>query len=129
MRWIVSLLIGLAVGIVVGLYLGWERFPVEYIDSPMSSLSQEHKDAYTLMIAAGYVVDRDALGAVQRLRLLDPNNQQFNVPIYVQEVTERFITNSRSLQEIRYLVALAEGLGRLTPVMEPYRQLSPGAGT
>ena len=42
----------------------------------------------------------------------------------VQEMAERYISSSRDLREIRYLVALSEGLGRLTPLMEPFRQLS-----
>ena len=49
------------------------------------------------MIASGYQTDGDALGAVERLRLLGVDN----VPEYVQTVTERFITNSRDLGEIR----------------------------
>jgi hypothetical protein len=44
-----------------------------------------------------------------------------NVPAYIQDTTERYITNSRDIDDIRALVALSEGLGRLTPIMEPYR--------
>ena len=45
------------------------------------------------------------------------------MPVYVQEVAERYITNSRDVDDIRPLVALADGLGRLTPIMEPYREV------
>jgi hypothetical protein len=68
------------------------------------------------MIAAGYLADGDASGAVERLSVLGVDN----VPLYVQELTERYITNSRDIEDIRHLVALADGLGRLTPIMEPY---------
>lgn len=112
-----SLLVGLAIGLALGLYLGWGPFPVEYLNSPVSNLDQRYKDDYTVMIAAGYQVDGDPVAAVERLRFL----QVENGPAYVQEVTERYITNSNSIDDIYLLVALAEGLGRLTPLMEPYR--------
>lgn len=119
-RFLISLVAGLIVGIGLGLFLGWVQFPVEYVDSPASGLSQRYKDNYTVMIAGGYVVDRDLSGAIDRLRILGVDN----APQHVQDVTERFITNSRDVDDIRPLVVLAEGLGRLTPIMEPYRQVS-----
>lgn len=123
-RFFLSLIMGFIIGIFVGLYFGWVQFPVEYIDSPMSDLEQRAKDDYTVMIAAGYDFDAEVLGAVERLRRLGVDN----VPEYVQSVTERFITNSRDLSDIRLLVNLSNGLGRLTPIMEPF--LAPiGGGT
>lgn len=119
-RFLLSLFIGLLVGVGVGLYLGWVQFPVQYVDSQASGLGQRYKDEYTVMIANGYAADRDVNGAVQRIRILGVDN----VPVYVQEVTERYITNSRHVDDIRPLVALAEGMGRLTPLMEPYRAVS-----
>jgi hypothetical protein len=119
-RFIISLLIGLAVGVGLGLYLGWVQFPKQYINSPITDLSPRYKDEYTVMIATGYSADRDLVGAVERLRVLGVEN----IPAYVQETTERYITNSRNVDDIRYLVILAEGLDRLTPIMEPYRQVS-----
>lgn len=116
-RFLLSIIIGLIVGTAVGLYLGWGVFPVEYLNSPASNLAPEYKEQYTIMVAAGYQADRDPIGAVNRLRVLGVDN----VPSYVQEMTERFITNSRNVEQIRYMVALSEGLGRLTPIMEPYR--------
>ena len=121
-RFFLSLIIGLVLGTLLGLYLGWVQFPVEYVDSPMSDLDQLAKDDYTVMIAAGYEYDGDALGVVERLRLL----QVDNVPEYVERVTERFITNSRDLRDIRLLVNLSNGLRRLTPIMEPF--LAPSGG-
>lgn len=120
LRFIISLVIGLVIGTGVGLYLGWVQFPVEYVNSPASALSQRYKDEYTVLVAGGYLADRDVTGAIQRLRVLGVEN----VPDYVQQITERFITNSRDVNEIRYLVALAEGLGRTSSLFEPYRILS-----
>lgn len=119
MRFILSLLIGLAVGFGLGLYLGWVQFPVEFVNSPITDLAPRFRDEYTVMIATGFAADRDLVGAVERLRILGVEN----IPAYVQETTERYITNSRNVDDIRYLVVLAEGMDRLTPIMEPYRQV------
>ena len=124
LRFVISLLIGLVVGLGLGLYLGWVQFPVEYINSPASDLSPRYKDEFTVMVAAGYTADRDLNGAIERLRLLGVAN----LPAHVQETAERFITNSQALPDIAHLVGLAEGLGRLTPVMEPYRPVLPAEG-
>lgn len=118
-RLLVSLLIGLALGAGLGLLLGWELFPVEYVDSPLSLLDPEYKEAYTVMIAYGYVADRDLEGAVERLQRLNVTN----VAGYVQDLAERYITQSRSIDDTRYLVALAEAMGRFTDLMQPYQLL------
>ena len=121
-RFLTSLLLGLILGALIGLYVGWVQFPVEYVDSPMQDLEPRAKDDYTVMIATSYHYDKDGLGAVERLRLLGVDN----VPEYVQSTTERFITNSRDLNDIRLLVNLSNGLGRLTPIMEPFLDLTGG---
>jgi hypothetical protein len=122
-RFLVSFFVALLLGVGLGLYLGWVQFPVQYVDSPASALARQHKDDYTVMIAAGYSTDGDLNGAIERLRLLGEEN----IPAYIQEVAERYITNSRNVEDIRLLVNLAQGVGRLTPIMEPYRQLvTPG---
>jgi hypothetical protein len=124
-RFLVSLIIGLIVGIGAGLYLGWVQFPVEFVNSPASALAREYKDDYTVMIAAAFAQDQDLGGAVERLRVLGVEN----IPAYVLEVTERFITNSQNVNDIRLLVGLYEGLaGRVTPMMDPYRQVGTSGG-
>lgn len=119
-RFFLSLLIGVVLGVAGGLLVGWTQ-PVQLLNSPASLLAQRYKDEYVVMVAAGYLDDNDLGGALERLRLLGVAN----IPAYVQEVTERYISNSQNVNEIRYLVSLAEGVGRLTPIMEPYRQLFP----
>src|SRR5689334_2301750 len=112
-RFLVSLIIGLVVGVGAGLYLGWVQFPVEFVNSPASALAREYKDDYTVMIASAFAQDQDIGGAVERLRVLGVEN----IPAYVLEVTERFITNSQNVNDIRLLVGLYEGLaGRVTPM-------------
>ncbi len=121
MRFIFSLLGGIFIGLLSGLFIGWVVAPTEYVNSPMTALAQRWRDEYTVMIAAGYAVDRDLNGALERLRRLGVPN----VPQYVQEITERYITNSRNVADIRLLVRLAEGFGRLTPLMQDFRSLTP----
>lgn len=120
-RFLISLMVALVIGGLIGLYLGWIQFPVQFVNSPAASLTERYKDEYTVMIAAGYLKDGDLSGALDRLRVLGVQN----IPAHVQFVTERYISNSRDANDIAFLVALAEAVGRLTPIMEPYRQLQP----
>jgi hypothetical protein len=125
-RFLVSLTFGVVVGLTLGLFLGWGPFPVEYSNSPATALAQTHKDDYVVMVADGFLVDADVTSALERMRVLEVEN----IPEYVQSVTERYISNSRDLDDIRSLVGLSEALGRLTPIMEPYRDVTvPGADT
>ncbi len=119
-RFFLSAVVGVAVGLLIGLFLGWQISPVEYRNSPIKALSEAYKDEYTRLVAGGYLADGDLSGAVERLRVLGVPN----IPQYVQDMAERYISNSRDLKDIRYLVALSEGLGRLTPLMENFRQYS-----
>ena len=122
-RLLASLFVGSVIGVGIGLLLGWGPFKVVIVDNPASRLHEQYKDDYTIMVAAGFLVDGDALGAVERLRVLGVPN----APEYVQNVTERFITNSRNIEDIRKLVALLEALvgqDRLPDMMRPYRMIN-----
>ncbi len=119
MRGLIAFLAAAVIGIGIGLFVGWVALPVETIDSGMGRLAPRHIDEYTLMIAYGYVNDGDLGGAITRLRPLEVDN----LPEHIQTTTERFISTSRRVEDIRALVALAEGVGRLTPIMEPYRRV------
>jgi hypothetical protein len=123
-RFLLSFVAALILGLLLGLYLGWVQFPVKYTDSTADRLAQRYKDEYTVMVANSYLDDNDLTGALERMRLLGVDN----VPAYIQDTTERYITNSSGVDDIRALVGLSSGLGRLTPIMEPYRALSaPGS--
>ncbi len=115
-RYIGSLLIGVLIGLVVGVFLGWEQFPVEYTNSSLSALAPQFQEEYTVMVAEGYQHDRDIEAALERLRPL----QKDNIFSYIQDLTERYISQS-NIPAIGPMVALAEAVGRLTPVMESYR--------
>ena len=116
-RFLLSFFAALIIGTLLGLYLGWVQFPVKYTDSSADRLAQRYKDEYTVMVANAYLDDGDLTAALERMRLLGVEN----VPAYIQDTTERYITNSRDVTEIRALVTLSSGLGRLTPIMQPYQ--------
>ena len=123
-RFLRSLIPGLLVGMLAGAYLGWIQFPSQSRLSELPDLAQPYQDEYSVMIAAGYVSDGDALGALERLSLLEVDDVLANL----REATERIIkASSRSLDDIRLLVALNERLGQLTPMMEPFRALTEGS--
>jgi hypothetical protein len=114
-RYLGSLLIGVIVGLAVGIFLGWEQFPVEYTNSPLSALAPRHQEEYTLLVAEGYQYDGDINGALERLQPLGKDN----IFDYIQDLTERYISQS-NVPAIPPLVALAQAVGRLTPIMEIY---------
>jgi ABC-type xylose transport system permease subunit len=120
MRFLVSLIIGVIVGGIIGALLGWGVFATIPTNVPTETLAGQYKEEYLLMIAGGYWEDADILGAFERLKILNVEN----IPQFVQDVTEQYITSSRAVAEIYLLVALSEGFGRLTPIMQPYRQVN-----
>ena len=123
LRFARSLILGLLLGTLAGLYFGWIQFPSDLRNSAMQDLTQRYLDEYTVMIAAGYAVDRDAAGALERLAPLEVDDPAD----FLRRATERIIsTSSRELDEIRLLVGLANGLAQLTPMMEPFLDLSGG---
>ena len=104
-RFILSFIAALIIGALLGLYLGWVQFPVKYTDSSAERLAQRYKDEYTVMVANAYLDDSDLTGALERMRLLGVEN----VPAYIQDTTERYITNSSNVSDIRALVAFRAG--------------------
>lgn len=125
LRFLFSLVIGLAIGAGIGLYVGWVQSPVEFVNSPASSLAERYQDEFVVMVSGGYLTDGDLGGAVERLQILGAPN----IPALVQETAEKFISDSRNVDDIRKLVALAEAMGRLTPIMDPYRRVTVPGGS
>ena len=118
-----SLILGLLIGTLVGLFFGCFPFPPDARNSALPDLSQRFRDEYSVMIAAGYAVDRDLAGALERLSLL----QVDHISSYLEKATERIIrTSARDLGDIQLLVRLAHDLGRMTAVMAPFLVLDSG---
>ena len=122
-RFLRSLFLGLVLGGLLGLYLGWVQFPLQLYRGDLTELAQSFRDDYAVMIAAGFAADGDVQGALDRLNHLHVDD----IPRYIQRLTERVIASSaRDVRDIRLLVALARGMGRLTPPMEPFLDLGGG---
>jgi hypothetical protein len=123
-RFAIALAIGGVLGLALGVYLGWVQFPVQTINGSIRSLSPVEKDRYTVMVAEGYEVDGNVDESIRRLQLLGVSD----VPGYVRDVTERFISvnGSGDATDIRQLVALAQALHALTPPMQAF---APPTGT
>ncbi len=119
-RFVLSIVIGLFLGSAIGLYIGWVAAPVERIQSPLADLSRRYKDEYTVMVAAAYQVDGDVNEAIRRLQPLFATGS--NIPLYVRDVTERYISESGTGKEtdIRNLVVLSRALGYYTPLMQAF---------
>lgn len=122
-RFIGSLLIAMILGISLGVYLGWEQFPATQAESPMCLLAEPHREEYTLIVARGFQTDQDRNAAMRRLLPLnadnspmcEQNNRIDNIPAWVQEVTERYLTRSADLRDICDLAALSSAFGRQIP--------------
>ncbi len=109
-----GLLLGLLAGWLLGQVLGTGLFSADFADGQGARL----RDDYVLMVATAYAGDGNLPAAWRRLRAVAAGESV----TWLQTTTERFIANSRNVQDIRRLVALVEGLERLTPAMEPWRQ-------
>lgn len=120
MRFIGSLIVGLVIGAIMGVILGWGIFAPTPVNVAPETLATRYQEEYLLMVAGGYWEDADILGAFERLQVLNVEN----VPQFVRTVTEKYISTSRSVEEIYILVALSEGFGQLTEIMRPYRQVN-----
>lgn len=120
LRFARSLILGLLLGSLAGCYFGWIQFPPARRSSAISDLAQRYRDEYTVLVAAGYAVDGDAAGALDRLGKLNVAD----IPLYLQKTTERIIhASARDLDDIRLLARLARDLGGATPLMEPFLAL------
>jgi len=122
-RLIFSIVIGLGVGLAIGLFIGWNVAPVQYVESPLSGMSQHYTDDYTVMVASAYQVDGDLVEALHRLQPL----RVVSIPQYVRDVTERYISESGTGNEndIRTLVVLSRAFGYYTPPMQAFAGPTP----
>ena len=124
-RYLISFLLGVLPGIGIGFLIGNVLVPATVVEGSIPALETSYQEAYTLMVAHGYENDQDADGALDRLSVLGVSN----IPLYIQELTERYINTSQHISNVELLVGLSEGLGRLSPIMEPFRNLTSARST
>jgi hypothetical protein len=100
------LLTGLLIGLVLGIGYAWALSPLEYVDTPPSSLRADFKDEYRYLIAASYRVTGNLDRARARLALLgDPD------PVAaLGEQAQRMLAASAPTGAIRLVTDLAEAV-------------------
>jgi len=105
------LITGLVIGIVLGVIYTWVIQPVEYIDTPPSSLQQDFKDRYRSLIASAYLANHDLIRAQARLELLQDED-----PLrMLSEQAQRIVAENGSPDEVRALGLLAVALSQASP--------------
>jgi hypothetical protein len=107
------LLTGVVIGLVLGLVYSWWIHPVEYVDTPPSSLRGGYKDQYRLMIAYAFAANPDMVRAQERLKLLKDADPQRALT----EQAQRILANEGSEQDARTLGALAAAFQQLPEVL------------
>lgn len=65
-RWI-GFAIAVILGVIGGLFYGWAISPAPYADTSLSSLRQDYKTDFILMVAELYHIEKDPGLAVERL--------------------------------------------------------------
>lgn len=112
-RWILFL-ITIVIGTAAGLYYAWFVSPVEYVDTPPSSLRADYKADYVLMVSEAFYTDPDINLAMQRLALLGD-------PLPLQTVLEaiRFAEEAPYAEsDLALMRSLADALRRWNPALE-----------
>lgn len=110
------LLAGLLAGTLAGWLLGQLAGGSALNPGSVDPQGQQFRDDLLVMIGAAYSEDGDLPAAWRRMRQVAGDTGVATL----HSTTGRFIANSRNVQDIRFLVTLAEGLGRLTPAMRPF---------
>lgn len=114
-RALLTLLIGLGIGALGGAVFGWFS-PIQDTSVGIDKLHPDYKADYTVMVGAAYAANGDWDLAQERLgRLAVPDPAA-----YVVVLTEQYISQGRSPDDIRHLVRLAARFGYVTPPMQPY---------
>jgi hypothetical protein len=108
------LLTGLILGVMFGLVYAWVVNPVEYVDAGPSTLREDFKDQYRLLVAIAYQADNNFARAKVRLdQLKDPD-----IASSIAMQAQRFLADGHPESETRALGLLAVALGEgPTPIV------------
>lgn len=123
------LLTGLIIGLAAGVIFAWWLFPVKYVDTDPSSLSEIDQDEYRRVIALAYQANHDIGRARERLRLMKDDNDVQALAAQAQ----RMLGENYPPDEARALALLAADLGKppeaistsTPPAVEPAATLPP----
>lgn len=132
---------GIILGILLGLGYAWWMAPVEYVDTPPSSLRGDFKDQYRVLIALSYAVNGDLTKAKERLALLDvddhnkPIDKATTIAISSNKLVaqaQQSVAEGKPETESKALGLLAAALGQrptpaptLTPIKSPTPVITP----
>jgi hypothetical protein len=112
---------GVVLGAALGVAIGWWLWPVEPTNTPPSTLRQDYRDDYVIMVATAYEIGGDLERARGRLARLDAEE-----PVApVIELAERLDGLGAEPEEIGRLARLAWELGTITPPLMPYLEGQP----
>jgi hypothetical protein len=119
-RALLTLLIGVGSGVLGGVLFGW-YIPIQPTSTGLDRLHPDYKADYAVMVGAAYAINGDWDLAQARLgRLAEPDP-----PDYIVRLTERYIREGRSPDDIRSLARLATRFGYTTSPMLPYLPPTP----
>ena len=107
-------LIAVILGAAAGLFYGWVVNPVEYVDIAPTSLRQDYKTDYVLMVAEAYQVDKDLGQAVRRLAELSSSTPSD----IVSTALSYALQHDYGTQDLSLLQALGEALLTWNPNLE-----------
>lgn len=99
------LLTGLVIGLIAGLIFAWLVYPVSYENSDPSTLKDNYKEAYRLVIAQVFAATGDLDRAVLRLALLEDTDPAYTLGAQAQ----RALANGQQA-EAQTLALLASAL-------------------
>jgi hypothetical protein len=115
------LITGLILGILLGVLYSKVIQPVQYTDTSPSSLLEEYKEKYRILVASAYEANGDLVRAKARLGLLKDENS-YRI---VAEQAQKMLADGCSAEEARALGILAVALGEELPTVEPIQTLIP----
>ncbi|PKN97672.1 MAG: hypothetical protein CVU42_15390 [Chloroflexi bacterium HGW-Chloroflexi-4] len=117
------LLTGLIIGLIIGLILSATALPVQYINTDPSTLSDDAKAAYRIMVAQAYLAEGDGGRARARLALL----QEVNPAEVVIAQAQSMLAESGNDASARALALLAAAVSEPSLSITPLPMLTPMA--
>lgn len=115
---VLLVIIGAVIGLAIGLYLAWELWPVEYVESDPSEVSREYVPDYIILIAEQHAFDGDTDRARTRLQELGISD----IEETVVQLTNYYIAEGGKLSSVRALAGLSYAMGVGTSGMAIFLQ-------
>lgn len=118
------LLTGAVIGLMLGMALSAWIIPVQYVNTDPSTLREEDRQAYRIMIAEAYLAEGDAPRANARLALLQDENPSEELIAQAQNL----LAEGGSDSQARALALLAAAVANTSVSITPLPPMTPVAG-